>query len=341
VHKWIDLIWGSSQSDSFDPRLCSTIWDFNTVDSTSIHALLATKGQVPAQFFTGPHPARLPERRSGEHRAQPTGGRLLDLVVSGSSWDTLYLTTLDVESKLCLHNTPSVQLPKFVDVASFADSPSVAFARHCGNSVFFYHKQSVLVGRVHTATISVVAAGAAVVVSASDDGVVCAWSHEMRLIGRHFVHKSRVSCVCVAEEFAAAVSCDVGGRVVVATLPELVCMTVTEMREAVGSFVVVPKCGNIVVFAEGMWSVWTLSGTKIIERNSRAVRAACGMPNMVAVAGEDGEVAVYGAWTLEKVRVVYRASVGVVMLRWHQPANAIVCVRADNIAVIVRLAECP
>jgi hypothetical protein len=341
LHKWIDLIWGICQSDSFDPRLCSTIWDFAIVDPSSIHALLATNGQVPAQLFTGPHPARLPERRSTEHQAHPTSGRLLDLIVTGSSWPTLRLTTLDVDSILYVHNTPSVQLPKWLDVASFADPPSVAFARHCGSSVFFYDKQSVLVANVHATHVSALAAGTAVVVSASEDGVVCAWSHEMKLIGRHFVHKRCVSCVCVADEFGVAVSCDVEGTVVVATLPGLSCMTVAETRQAMGSVVVVPKCGNIVVFAESMWSVWTLSGTKIIERNGAVVRAACGTPNMVALAGEDGEVAVYDAWTLERVRVVYRATVGVVMLRWHQPANAIVCVKADNVAVIVRLATCP
>jgi hypothetical protein len=361
IHKWIDLVWGVDQqpsssadrSNMFDPRLSAAVWEFDIADAAEVEGLLTTRGQLPMVLFTGPHPARARSmpRPGGRPRVIPTGASaVVDFFVTGVSPESLKILTAHANDSLLLHQLPAVSAqlqvgpqvksPALLRFMHAGDSPAFAFVPHASPVLLLYDVQTRAVQSPrdagHVTPIAAVATGKHWVVSASIDGVVCAWSRAMARVGRLFVHRAPLSCMCLNDEFAVLVSCDITRVMVISVLPTLAAVAQIELGAVAQLVIVVAPRGYIIVFFEGGCRNFTLNGTPIREIALQyQARAVCGLAGQFAMVGTDHELAVWDAFTLEKVKRLFHSPGGISAVKYHARLALFVCVRADNGLVLI------
>jgi hypothetical protein len=366
LHKWIDLIWGVDQqrsssldiSNRFDPRLYSTVWDFDIKNPSEIDEIMAKNGQIPITLFTGPHPARFRSYASNsiDVKIIPTNpSSIRDLHISGTTLESLKITSSHSGEKFYRHQLPAISvrlelnfMVRWLSIVQFVpdgELPSFVFVPISSNVLYFYDFaekkiKSPQASDIHMSDIILVTVGASAIVSASRDGIVFSWTHSLEQTGRLFVHHAQVLCMFVSDDCSTVATCDASGKMAISLLPELSCINGIELHEQPKFCLVTAKRGFILVFFENRCRNFTFNGTDIREKTIEpGPKAVCCMRHQFAMITKDDVLAIYDSYSLDKVRVVYRHPGGLLSLKYRVAMNMFVVVRGDHSLAVVLLVD--
>jgi hypothetical protein len=363
LHKWIDLIWGMRQhghaakevGNSFDPRLHSSVWDFDIENRNEIEQLLATKGQIPIPLFTGPHPARIPRlnRTPAKELRIQSGSRspILDFCILQKKSDNLKVVTVHSDDRVFIsavrgsfpaHVLPELRSFAFVKFKNDGTSTGFAFAQVSSNIPLFYQVESKTLFRpsakdAHLTEVCALAVGKSLVVSASVDGSIYAWNTKMDLISTNVEGYSPITCMAVRNHCRTLMSCDKSGKLRISLLPNLDVMRVIDIGFIAKFVIMTQRGGTILVFGDRNVREYTYNGKFMGELEfAWNIVSVCALDMSFAVVNDKNQVLLYDAFSLIQERVVYEGSEGLGVVRVSRDCGMLCVSRSDGCVIVLR-----